>query len=69
MDIEKVLKTPRLARAITGMDKTEFDTLLVTFRQVLHEHHASKKRQRKVGGGAKGGFNIKSARNKFFFIL
>ncbi len=69
MDIEKVLKNPRLARAITGINRAEFDNLLVTFRQVLHEHRASKKRKRKVGGGAKGAFNIKSARNKLFFIL
>jgi hypothetical protein len=47
----------------------EFNSLLVTFSQVLFEERVSQKRKRKIGGGAKGNFNIKSAPRKLFFIL
>ena len=67
MDIDKVLKNARLTRAVLGVTKEEFDSLLVTFEQVLLEHQESKKRKRAVGGGRKG--QIKSPCNKLFFIL
>ena len=67
MDIEKVLNNSRLMRAVLGVTKKEFESLLVTFEQVLFEHRNNKKRKRAVGGGAKG--NIKSAKQKLFYIL
>lgn len=67
MDIDKVLANPRLVRAVLGVSKTEFFSLLATFEQVLLEEQTAKKRKRAVGGGRIG--KIKPARNKLFFIL
>lgn len=67
MDIDKVLENPRLVRAILGINKKQFISLLATFEQVLLEEQTNKKRKRAVGGGRIG--KIKPARNKLFFIL
>lgn len=67
MDIEKVLNNARLVRAILGITKKEFETLLPAFEQILREYRESKKRKRAVGGGANG--NIKSPKSKLFYIL
>jgi len=67
MDINKVLNNARLIRAILGVSKKEFESLLITFEQVLFEYRRSKKRKRAVGGGSNG--NIKSAKRKLFYIL
>ena len=71
MDIDKVLENPRLVRAILGINKKQFISLLATFEQVLLEEQTNKKRKRAVGGrriGKRIG-KIKPARNKLFFIL
>lgn len=67
MDREKILNNARLVRAILGVTKKEFETLLPVFTQVLLEYRKSKKRKRAVGGGRIG--NIKSATKKLFYIL
>lgn len=67
IDIDKVLENPRLVRAILGINKKQFISLLATFDQVLLEEQTNKKRKRAVGGGRIG--KIKPARNKLFFIL
>jgi hypothetical protein len=67
MDINKVLNNPRLVRAVLGVTKNEFQSLLSTFEQVLLEQQTAKKRKRVVGGGRIG--KIKPAQNKLFFIL
>ena len=67
MDIQKVLSNSRLTRAVLGVTKQEFESLLKTFEQILFEYRTNKKRQRKIGGGRIG--RIKSAENKLFFIL
>ena len=67
MDIDKVLNNKRLVRALLGVTKEEFLSLLPTFAQVVYEHLSSKKRERAVGGGSNG--NIKNPRKKLFFIL
>ena len=69
MQLKKVLKNSRLTHALIGLSTEEFNSLLVTFSQVLFEERVSQKRKRKIGGGAKGNFNIKSASSKLFFIL
>ena len=69
MQLQKVLKNSRLTHALTGLNEEEFSSLLVTFSQVLLEARQSGKRKRKVGGGANGNFNIKSAQSKLFYIL
>lgn len=67
MDIDTVLKNPRLIRAILGVSATEFESLLVAFTQTWREDAENKKRERAVGGGRIG--RIKPPRNKLFFIL
>jgi hypothetical protein len=67
MNIDNVLANPRLTRAVLGITKQEFESLLETFTRVLLEYRGSKKRKRAVGGGRIG--RIKPARNKLFFIL
>lgn len=67
MDIDKVLKNPRLTRAVLGVSRQAFESLLETFEHVLLEQQKNKKRKRAVGGGRIG--RIKPARNKLFFIL
>ncbi len=67
MDIDNVLKNPRLTSAILGVTKKEFNALLVTFEQIMLEAQENKSRKRSPGGGRKG--RIKSPRNKLFFIL
>ena len=67
MNIDEVLNNARLVRAILGVTKKEFETLLPVFEQIIREHRESKKRKRAIGGGANG--NIKSPRKKLFYIL
>jgi len=67
MDIDKVLANPRLTRAVLGITRQEFESLLTTFAQVLREYQKSKKRKRAIGGGRIG--RIKPTCNKLFFIL
>jgi len=67
MDIEKILNNQRLARALIGVSKAAFLSLLPAFTQIVREQAESKRRKRAVGGGRKG--NIKEAKQKLFFIL
>jgi hypothetical protein len=68
MNIDKVLNNSRLIRGILGVTKEEFESLLVTFEQILLEYREhSKRRKRSVGGGAEG--KIKNPKKKLFYIL
>lgn len=67
MDIDKILKNERLARALLGISKQEFLSLLSTFTQVVRQEAEAKKRKRIIGGGCNG--KIKACRRKLFFIL
>lgn len=67
MDIDKVLNNQRLSRALIGLSKAAFLSLLPAFTQIVREQAESKRRKRAVGGGRKG--NIKEAKQKLFFIL
>ena len=67
MHIDKVLNNERMLKAILGLNRKEFESLLVTFKQILEEEQNNKKRQRKIGGGSNG--NIKDPRKKLFYIL
>jgi hypothetical protein len=64
---EKVFKDERMMRGLTGLNLTEFETLLATFSTILLEIQSKKNRQRAVGGGCKG--ILCDARSKLFFIL
>ncbi len=67
MDIDTVLRNPRLIHAILGVSAKEFDALLPVFTQICREAAEDKKRERAIGGGRIG--KIKPPRNKLFFIL
>lgn len=67
MDIDKVLNNQRLSRALIGLSKASFLSLLPAFTQIVREQAESKERKRAIGGGRKG--NIKEAKQKLFFIL
>lgn len=67
MDIEKVLKNPRLIQAVLGVSKREFESLVPVFENVLEQDKNTKKRKRKIGGGSNG--RIKQPIKKLFFIL
>lgn len=72
MNLEKILKNPRLCSALTGLKPEEFTNLLLTFTEVLinkmkRQHSDNPNRQRKFGGGRKG--FLPTPADKFFFIL
>lgn len=67
MKIAAAFKNDRLLKSLTGLTKTEFNNLLISFEQLLYESLANKSRKRKVGGGRKG--SLKAAAEKLFFIL
>lgn len=72
MDLEKVLKNPRLMLALTGLSTEEFNTLLPTFtvtltKKMKSRHQNNPGKQRKFGGGRKG--FVKTAAEKLFFVL
>jgi len=56
-------------KALTGLTILEFESLVITFSQVVQKYQATrkKKRQRAVGGGRK--HTLKTAGERLFFIL
>lgn len=56
-------------KALTGMTILEFESLVITFEQVMKKHQATRKRkrQRAVGGGRK--HTLTTAAERVFFIL
>ncbi len=72
MALEKILKNPRLASALTGLKPEEFTDLLPIFETVWQKqqkkhYNQNSKHLRKQGGGRKG--FLPTAADKFFFIL
>ena len=72
MDIERVLRKPRLLRALTSLDLAEFELLAKAMEAVWQEQRtaanfAGQARQRRVGAGAAGA--LPSMQAKLFFIL
>jgi hypothetical protein len=72
MNLEKILKNPRLCSALTGLKPEEFANLLPTFTETLtnkmkRRHSDDPNRQRRFGGGRRGA--LPTAEDKFFFIL
>ncbi len=70
LNIDQVLKQDRLLRALTGLNRKAFETLLPTFNdcyeQIIREQR-KQPRQRAVGGGRKA--YLKEGSAKLFFIL
>jgi len=69
MNLTKILAHPRTIQAVTGLSRTEFDDLAVTFGQAVMENkrRASTAVSRKFGGGQKG--RLASIPEKLLFIL
>ena len=67
LKIEGVVKQDRLLRALTGLNKKAFETLLPIFQQQYEQSLKSKSRKRAVGGGRKA--QLKTITAKLFFIL
>ncbi|MGD1804340.1 hypothetical protein ACP6PL_02710 [Dapis sp. BLCC M126] len=53
LNIERALKQDRLLRALTGLNRKAFQSLLFAFTQVYEQTLTDKPRQRSVGGGRK----------------
>ncbi len=69
MHIQQAFKNERLLKALTGVSLSEFENLLVTWKQCLAQalKTNSRAQERSFGGGAKG--KLPDAANKLFFIL
>ncbi|NBX50887.1 IS5/IS1182 family transposase [bacterium] len=69
MDIRRVIRDERQLKAVIGMGKQEFQSLLSTFAESWYVELklASPDRVRKVGGGKKGA--LKTMEEKLFAIL
>ena len=69
LNIERILKQDRLVRAMTGLNRQAFQTLLPTFATEYDraEEKKDKSRQRAIGGGAKA--RLATAQAKLFYIL
>lgn len=67
LKIERVIRQDRLLRALTGLNKKAFESLLSTFEQQYQQSLQSKSRKRAVGGGRKALLQTIAA--KLFFIL
>jgi hypothetical protein len=69
MDLSRILNQERLLRAMTGLNRQVFDSLLSTFSQAYEQSHLESKpqRQRAPGGGRKA--KLDSIEAKLFYIL
>lgn len=72
IDINKALKSNRLLKSLTGLNREKFEELVPYFETILNEENGKrikndKNRQRKVGGGSKP--TLDSVEAKLFYIL
>lgn len=72
IDLERVLGNGRLLRALTSLDKAEFERLVTAFEirweaRRRRRNHAGERRQRAPGAGNQG--RLPSAAHKLLFIL
>lgn len=72
MDMQRILSTPRLAKAATGLTAKEFEALAVIFsalwaKPLRRRTAEGASRQRQPGGGRKG--QLSDPRHKLAFIL
>lgn len=69
MDVKRLLKNDRLAKAMTGLSKAEFLTLAPVFAEALYVEQklSNPDRVRQVGGGKKG--VLKTVEDKLVAIL
>ena len=67
LNIERALKQDRLLRALTGLNRKAFESLLESFNQRYEQTLLEKPRQRSVGGGRKA--RLRTTQDKLFYIL
>jgi hypothetical protein len=69
INIQRLLKSDRVAKALTGISVSEFEALLPIFEACLvaHRHVLKPVRQRKLGGGKKG--SLATTADKLAYIL
>ena len=67
LNIQRALKEDRLLRALTGLNRKAFQSLLYAFTQVYEQTLRDKPRQRSAGGGRKA--RLRSFEDKLFYIL
>jgi hypothetical protein len=67
LNTEQALKQDRLLRALTGMNRQAFESLLLTFTEAYEQSTEQKPRKRAMGGGRKALLKTNSA--KLFFVL
>jgi hypothetical protein len=67
LKLDRVFKSNRHMKSLTGMSVEEFKILSQTFEQILYVYLSSKNRIRKVGGGRKGA--LRDAQSKLFYVL
>lgn len=67
LNIERALKQDRLLRALTGLNRKAFETLLPTFSTIYDKQVRSSPRKRAFGGGRKA--RLCNPQDKLFYIL
>jgi len=67
IDLEKILKQDRQIRAMTGLNRKAFESLLPSFEEAYQQMLEKKRRWRTLGGGRKA--TLKTSADKLFFIL
>ena len=72
MDMERILRRPRLLRSLTSLDLGEFERVAAALDAVLEAQRQEQTfegqaRQRRAGGGSKG--KLPGTRAKLFFLL
>ncbi|MBD2512038.1 transposase [Nostoc muscorum FACHB-395] len=67
LNIERALKQDRLLRALTGLNRKAFDSLLPTFSTIYDKQVRSSPRKRAFGGGRKA--RLCNPQDKLFYIL
>ena len=67
LNIERALNQERLLRALTGLNRKAFDTLLPTFSEVYEQTLNQRTRQRAPGAGRKA--RLRQPQDKLFYIL
>lgn len=69
INVERILKQERLIRAMTGLNRKGFESLLVSFEEAYRQSltKPESKRQRAIGGGRKS--VLRTIGDKMFYIL
>ncbi len=67
LNIERALKQDRLLRAMTGLNRKAFDSLLPMFSAAYEETLLQQPRSRAIGGGRKA--RLRHHQDKLFYIL